>query len=299
MEHIKNTFSITDLERLSGIKAHTIRIWEKRYQVFDPDRKETNVREYSVNDLKKVLNISYLNALGYKISRIVNTSDKEVREIITRNVNHNHDFPFYLNQCKLAMYNFDKVLFTEICNELITKHGFETVYIKLFAPFLYEIGILWHTDTLKPVHEHFVSYLMIQMILHETSKLNVALDEKDENFYVLYLPENEIHEIALLFVNYLLIKNGKDVVFLGSSVSIDDLYELNGKHKQINFITKFTTSDNLDKAKNYLKKFKNTILENTNHKLFMVNPLEGLEDYSGQEAVIFKDVKTMLNYIQN
>jgi len=240
-----------------------------------------------------------LNALGYKISRIVSTSETEVKEIINRNVNQNHDFPFYLNQCKLAMYDFDKRHFLDICNELINKHGFETVYIKLLAPFLYEIGVLWHTDTLKPVHEHFVSYLIIQIILNETSKLNVTIDKTDQNLYVLYLPENEIHEISLLFVNYYLIKKQKNVIFLGSSVSIADLVELNNNYNQIKFITKFTISDNINKTISYLQQFKNQIMMNTNNQLYMINSLDGLENYEQEEILIFKDVKSMLNYIHH
>lgn len=299
MEHIKNTFSITDLERLSGIKAHTIRIWEKRYQVFDPERKLTNVREYSVNDLKKVLNIAYLNALGYKISRIVSTPDNEISEIINRNVNHHHDFPYYLSQCKLAMYNFDKKSFVDTTKELIGKHGFEEVYIKLFAPLLYDIGILWHTETLKPVHEHFISYLIIQIIFEETAKLKVEVDKSDDNLYVLFLPENEIHEIAILFINYYLIKRNKNVIFLGSSVSINDLKELLEKHSQMIFITKFTISDNFVKTKNYLDTFENSLIQNTKNKLLMINTLKELDNFSNSNISVFKDVKSMLNYIDN
>jgi methanogenic corrinoid protein MtbC1 len=300
MEHIKNTFSITDLERLSGIKAHTIRIWEKRYQVFDPDRKTTNVREYSINDLKKVLNIAYLNALGYKISRIVKTPEDEISEIINRNVNHHHDYPFYLNQCKLAMYNFDKKLFIDTVNQLVNKHGFDEVYIKLFSPLLYEIGILWHTDTIKPVHEHFISYLIIQTIADETSKLNVELDENDDSLYVLFLPENEIHEIALLFVNYRLIKQGKDVVFLGSSVTINDLTELLQKHKKITFITKFTLVENIDKSRTYMKTFESVLLNsNSKNQFYMINPIEDLDKGVPDNIKVFNDVKSLLNYMNN
>lgn len=298
MEHIKNSFSITDLERLSGIKAHTIRIWEKRYQVFDPERKHTNVREYSLNDLKKVLNIAYLNALGYKISRIVNTPEKEIAEIINRNVNNHHDYPYYLNQCKLAMYNFDKKLFVNTVKELISKHGFEEVYIKLFAPLLYEIGILWHTETLKPVHEHFVSYLIIQTIIEETAKLVSKSDLKDDNLYVLYLPENEIHEIAIMFVNYMLIRQGKNVIFLGSSVSIEDLKELLDKHDQLTFITKFTISENLDKTRLYLKNFNENILKSNKNNFIMINPIENLNN-EYDRIKIFIDVKSMLSYLLN
>lgn len=299
MEHIKNAFSITDLERLSGIKAHTIRIWEKRYQVFDPDRKQTNVREYSIEDLKKVLNIAYLNALGYKISRIVNTPDSEISEIIRRNINNIHDYPFYLNQCKLAMYNFDKELFLETSKTLINKHGFEEVYIKLFAPLLYEIGILWHTETIKPVHEHFISYLILQVIIEETAKLNVQLDKQDDHLYVLYLPENEIHEIAIMFINYYLIKNGKDVIFLGSSVSIQDLTELLNKHPKIVYLTKFTISENVEKTTNYLKTFENSLLQNNENKFLMINPIDDFDKYFNKKIEIFKDVKSVLNYLIN
>ena len=156
MNNIKNNFSIKDLENLSGIKAHTIRIWEKRYELFNPNRTDTNIRYYSLQSLQKILNIAYLNSNGYKISKIAKLSALEittkVKEISSEANSNNH----YIDIFKLAMLNFDQGLFSSTYNELSLKLPFRSIFYDILVPFLDEIGLLWQTDTISPAHEHFI-----------------------------------------------------------------------------------------------------------------------------------------------
>ena len=165
MNSIKSKFSIKDLENLSGIKAHTIRIWEKRYGLFNPNRTDTNIRYYSVESLQKILNIAYLNNNGYKISKIAKldeaTISTKVSELAQEANSNNH----YVDLFKLSMLNFDQSLFTKIYREIASKHPFEYLFYHIIVPFLDEIGLLWQTNTITPAHEHFIVELVKQKIL--------------------------------------------------------------------------------------------------------------------------------------
>ena len=156
MNNIKANFSIKDLENLTGIKAHTIRIWEKRYNLLSPDRSDTNIRNYSIASFQKLLNISYLNNNGLKISKIADLKEEEipikVREIASRGKVEDHA----INAFKMAMVNFDQKLFYNTYNNLIEHKTFKNIFYTVFIPLLNEIGLLWQTDTITPAQEHFI-----------------------------------------------------------------------------------------------------------------------------------------------
>ena len=158
-------FSIKDLENLTGIKAHTIRIWEKRYNLLAPNRSETNIRCYNTKNLQKLLNISYLNKNGLKISKIANLEESQipikVREIASRSQIEDHA----INALKMAMINFDQNLFYNTYNNLINNKTFSDIFYKVFTPLLNDIGLLWQTQTITPAHEHFISIHIKQKIL--------------------------------------------------------------------------------------------------------------------------------------
>src|SRR5690606_1557507 len=162
MNNIKSVFSVKDLENLSGIKAHTIRIWEKRYELFSPNRDENNIRSYTSNDLKRILNIAFLNNFGYKISKIAKLSDAEIVNLAQKIYSDKTDSSFAISNFKLAMFNFDSKLFHTTYDRLLDSKDFETIFYEVFMLLLVEIGFLWQTETLTPIHEHFISSLIRQ-----------------------------------------------------------------------------------------------------------------------------------------
>ena len=196
MNNIKNIFSIKDLENLSGIKAHTIRIWEKRYNVLEPMRTETNIRMYDLASLQKLLNITLLHNHGYKISKISKYPPEKipflVREIISEKSAKHHA----INAFKMAMMNFDQTQFFTTFNTLLSEKSFREVFYEVFIPLMTEIGLLWQTNTISPAHEHFISYLIKQKLLINTEKVQILQPTKTDKVFVLYLPMNEIHELV-------------------------------------------------------------------------------------------------------
>ena len=202
MNNIKSVFSIKDLENLSGIKAHTIRIWEKRYDILQPMRTDTNIRLYDLASLQKLLNITLLHDYGYKISKIATYPQDKipslVREIISNKTAKSHA----ISEFKMAMMNFDQELFFNTYNWLIAEKSFKEVFHQVFIPLMNELGLLWQSDTITPAHEHFISYLIKQKLLINTEKLQILKQTKLDKVFVLSLPMNEIHELGLMYLNY-------------------------------------------------------------------------------------------------
>ncbi|MCF4102493.1 MerR family transcriptional regulator [Gillisia sp. M10.2A] len=240
MEHLKQNFSIKDLEHLSGIKAHTIRIWEKRYNILNPDRTETNIRTYDLSNLQKILNVTFLNEHGYKISRIAKLSDPEINKMVKEVAASASEENRAVNSFKIAMINFDQALFNGTYNLLLQTKSFREIFQEVFIPLLNEIGLLWQTDTINPVHEHFLTGMIKQKLY-----LNIAQLEEIENFdkdelYVLFLPENEIHDLGILYLNYELNLHNKKTIYLGPSMPLRDMKYLLEIHPNIKFISYLT-----------------------------------------------------------
>ena len=271
MNNIKSDFSIKDLENLSGIKAHTIRIWEKRYNLLEPKRTDTNIRHYSLQSLQKLLNIAYLNNNGYKISKIAKLSKDEipacVREIASRGSVEHHA----INAFKMSMLNFDQVLFYNTYMNLLEAHTFRDIFYEVFIPLLNELGLLWQTNTISIAHEHFLSIHIKQKILLNIEKLQNLEPKPETNTFVLYLPENEIHDIGLLFVNYELRSRGYHTIFLGESVPMDSLCDLLEFFDEITFISYFTVRP-IEKEDiiTYIESFKELILKKKSANLWLL-----------------------------
>ena len=170
MNNIKNQFSIKDLENLTGIKAHTIRIWEKRYNLLQPKRTDTNIRFYDLESFQKLLNISYLNSNGYKISKIATLNKEEISSLVREIAAENNIESHAINAFKLSMLNFDQTLFYKTYDSLLNDKDFGEIFYDIFIPLLTEIGLLWQTDTITPAHEHFLTSLIRQKILINTEK---------------------------------------------------------------------------------------------------------------------------------
>ena len=168
MNNVKDVFSIKDLENLSGIKAHTIRIWEKRYNVLEPMRSDTNIRYYSLDNLQKLLNIVILHKFGYKISKISKLNEPEIVGLVNQITTSKNANNLAISQFKVAMMNFDQTLFIETYDLLLKEKSFRDVFYTVFIPLIEELGYLWQTNTISPAHEHFISYLIKQKVLTNT-----------------------------------------------------------------------------------------------------------------------------------
>jgi DNA-binding transcriptional MerR regulator len=214
-------FTIRDLENLSGIKAHTIRVWEQRYSLLKPKRSDTNIRFYSNDELKTILNIALLNKHGYKISQI----DKMGREAMFKCVlslsHEDAKAGIIVNQLLECMVEFDIDRFEKLLNKCIGTSGIETTIIQIIFPFLDKVGILWLTNHVIPVQERLVSSVIRQKIIVGIDTL--SLKPVSPVKVCLFLPEGEHHELSLLFVAFLLKKKGINLIYLGADISLDEL----------------------------------------------------------------------------
>ena len=298
MNKVKQQFSIKDLENLSGIKAHTIRIWEKRYQIFNPNRTETNIRFYSLDELQKLLNISFLNGYGYKISRVAEYSELELNKLVKQVYSEKTNAVFSINVLKVSMLNFDAVLFNETHNELAKAKNFSQIFLQVYIPFLREIGMLWQTSAIKPIHEHFISYLIYQKLIENISSIQTEkqIVENDKTV-VLFLPENEVHEISLMFINYQLINKGYRTIYLGSSVPFNDLLEINKFYDDVYYVSYFTVMPYADELDSYLSNFYKNILQNNSSKLY-VSGRQSKNITSKYSSIYkFEDIKDLVSSI--
>lgn len=259
MNNVKKSFSIRDMENLSGIKAHTIRIWEKRYNLFSPERTTTNIRTYSLTSLQKLLNITLLYHNGYKISKIAKIPESEipvlVREIVAKKSEKSHS----TNAFKLAMINFDQSLFFNTYNSLMAERSFREIFHEVFLPLLNELGLLWQTDTISPAHEHFITNLIKQKIYINTEKLQIIEPTRKEKVFVLFLPENEIHELGLLYLNYEINLKGYKSIYLGQTMPIENLVDLMKYYNNLHFVSYFTVSPTKEQLEKYIQQFENDL----------------------------------------
>jgi DNA-binding transcriptional MerR regulator len=297
LNNIKQDFTIIDLQNISGIKAHTIRIWEKRYNLLQPKRTETNIRYYSHQNLTKLLNVSLLNKNRFKISKIAEMSDEEI-------IQNSRDLAFNIafndeaiNSFKLAMFQFDKTLFNDTYNRLLHKITFRDIFKDVFIPFLQQIGMLWHTETLLPAHEHFISNLIAQKIQINTEKLQ-SNTVKSKNTYVLFLPENEIHELGLLYLNYELVLRGNHTIYLGQSLPLNNLNYFFESDREISFVTSLTIRPYDDKIIDYFSEI-DAILNESKHRLIAIGKkTTGLQNLNFKSNIsLYCSVKDFLNVL--
>jgi DNA-binding transcriptional MerR regulator len=244
-------YSIKELERLSGIKAHTIRIWEKRYQIISPLRTSTNIRYYSDEDLKKIINVSLLNTNGIKISKIAGMSAEEISTKILDLSETKPEAEIYIDQLVVSMVDMKEEAFEEVLFKLTKKLGFERGVIEVVYPFLEKIGVLWQTGAVTPAHEHFISNLIRQKII--TAIDGLPFPPEKSKTAILFLAEGELHEIGLLFYNYLTRKNGIKTFYLGQSVPYGDLKTVCGIHQPDILITSLISSPSPRSVENYIQ----------------------------------------------
>lgn len=244
-------YSIKDLEKLSGVKAHTIRIWEKRYGLINPERTDTNIRTYSDEELKKLLNVSMLNNHGLKISKIAKLNTADVNLALSKIAETDTRHETQIDSLVVAMVDLDRRKFEKILADCNLKMGFEDTCIRVLYPFLQKVGLMWQTDSINPAQEHFISNLIRQ-------KLFVAIDElydpdlEGKPKAVLYLPEGEMHELGLLFYRYLMERRGYNTIYLGQSVPFKDLVYTVKAHKAEFVVTAFVASIAPERIATYL-----------------------------------------------
>ena len=273
MSRVKNNFSIKDLENISGIKAHTIRIWEKRYQLLSPDRTETNIRRYSLESLQKLLNITLLYNHGFKISKIASLDQQEIPILVREIALKSNSEQVSINALKLSMVNFDTVLFDATYEEIILHNDFEFVFINIFMPLMNELGILWQTNAISPSHEHFITNLIKQKIHIQTEFLQKEyLPQHNNKIFVLFLPEDEIHELGILFLNYFILKFGYRTIFLGQSLQTESLETLLSYNADLCFVTYLTVEPNKDIIDQYITDFHQRILKQNGARLAIMGP---------------------------
>jgi MerR family transcriptional regulator, light-induced transcriptional regulator len=244
-------YTIKDLENFTGIKAHTIRIWEKRYSLIDPKRTSTNIRYYNDEDLKRLLNVSILNRSGVKISSIVNFSDETISERILNLSHSKGDIEAQVEGLILAMIDLDESKFEKIFNTAVINMGFEEAILKLMYPFFEKIGILWQIGAINAAQEHFISNLLRQKLIVAIDGISNSLNGNAKSF-LLFLPEGEHHELGLIYYHYIIRKHRHKVYYLGETLPMEGLKEISTLKNIHYVVTSITTAIPLSEVQAYI-----------------------------------------------
>jgi DNA-binding transcriptional MerR regulator len=215
-------FSISDLENISGIKAHTIRMWEQRYGILQPVRTQTNIRTYCDNDLRRLLNVATLCGQGHRISKVALLSEQELASAVISCCENPHDYARQINALLAATLEMNEPQLSKILNGAIRQLGFEDTIMRVAYPFLQRVGMLWQTGSINPAQEHLISNIIRQKIVAGTDQLPPVLPSQARR-WVLFLPEGELHELALLFMNYALRARAQHVLYLGQNLPETEL----------------------------------------------------------------------------
>ena len=243
-------YKIKDLENLTGIKSHTIRIWEKRYSILSPDRTDTKIRTYTDDELTHLLTVSMLNRNGIKISKIAKLEQEDMNKLLW-DIKVNKEPEYSMDKLILALVSLDEELFKGTMNGLIDKYGLEKTFVNHLIPFLDRIGIMWLIGTINPSQEHFMSNLIRQKIISEIDKQPIP--KEDSKSILMYLPEHEWHEISLLFYQFLLRAKGVHTSYLGQSLPYASLLESIEKLKPHAILSSWLTAVDKKFVVNYFK----------------------------------------------
>ena len=246
-------YKIKDLESLTGIKSHTIRIWEKRYHILNPDRTDTHIRTYSDDELTHLLRVSMLNRNGLKISKIAQLSQEDMNKLLW-DIKVNKEPEYSMDKLILALVSLDETLFNETLSNLIESEGLENTFNHHLKPFLDRIGVMWLIGSINPAQEHFISNLIRQKIITEIDNLDIP-DQNSEPI-LLYLPEHEWHEISLLFYQFMIRSKGIHTVYLGQSLPYGSLQICIEKLKPKAVLSSWLTSVDKIFIVSYFKKLK-------------------------------------------
>lgn len=294
---VKTQFGIKDLENLSNVKAHTIRIWEKRFNLLTPERTDTNIRIYNLDNLKKLLNIAYLYHGGHKISTLANLGPVQIQSLIKESLIEGNT-NYVLQVFKSAMFEFNGDLFDHTLNKLLKDRSFKEVFLEVLIPLLEELGVLWHTGTIDPSHEHFISEKIRHTIIAESQKIKLETIEQKERVFALYLPYGEIHDIGLLFANYELLKQGYTTIYLGANLPLESLKYVVNQKPNIIFIAYFTIQPENGDLKTYLQDFEN-ISENLPCQLWMIGRKINQDLKNENNIKLFPQINSFISHLES
>ncbi len=247
-------YHIAELEQLSGVKAHTIRIWEKRYNIITPNRTDTNIRLYDDDQVRKLLNVSTLLTNGVKISKIAELSDADINgkiEELQSAVNGDFITVSYVNSLISAMLDFNEAAFEKAFAAAVTRFGMFDAMLKVFYPLLHKIGMMWATQNAMPVQEHFASSIIRRKLLSAIDGLPPST--KRTKRFLLMLPPDEWHEIGLLFSEFIVRSKGIDTIYLGQNVPYANIAEISNRSK-ITHVLLFFVSRRSDEELTHLRK---------------------------------------------
>ena len=259
-------YSIKDLERLTGIKAHTLRIWEQRYKILHPQRTDTNIRYYNSQDLKRILNISLLNNNGYKISNIAKLTDFAIINEVEKFLNNYTKESDQIENLVFCLMDMNEDRFEKIISNSGIKFGFENTMEKIVFPFLKHLGNMWQAGMINPAQEHFISNLIRQKLIVGIDNIIPALNPNPKK-YIFFLPNNELHEMGLLYIYYLAKAKGHKCSYLGQSVPLDDLASVT-KFLKPDFVVTILTST-LEQME--INEFLNNCSEKINDTSFLIS----------------------------
>jgi DNA-binding transcriptional MerR regulator len=288
-------YSIKELENLSGIKAHTIRIWEKRYNLIEPYRTTTNIRYYTDQELKKILNVAMLNRHGIKISNIARLSDKELKEEILRVSSSSPNLENTIDSLIISMIDMDEIKFNALISKTVSKYGFTHAFTNVVYPFLEKIGVLWMAGDVNPAQEHFVSNLIRQKIIAAIDNFSHVFNPKAQKF-LLFLPEGEWHEIGLLFALYLLKEAGHEVIYLGQSVPYSDILATGSARHFDHILVSSTVPQSENDFITYLKDLGGAFPDKK--ILYFASYLNNGPDYFGKNYFLLRNVADLQEYLR-
>ncbi|MDG2344086.1 MAG: MerR family transcriptional regulator [Flavobacteriales bacterium] len=286
------SYSIADLEKLSGIKSHTIRIWEKRYSLVVPNRTDTNIRSYNDDQIKKILNVSLLIKNGHKISKVASLTPDQISESVQKLIKLSKGFEAYINSFIISSIQFDEPLFQKTYDELLVEHDLASIYESVFIPTLRRIGTLWSSGKIFPAQEHFLSNLIKQKFHHAIESVPKSIRVNKKAF--LFLPPWEDHDFALMYADLVLKKIGFDVVNVGKTISFDSILLCIDKIKPDMIFTTFIVGQKVT----LLQKFCDDIKSNSSCKLFYAGNADLLRLVNTQGKV-FLSLNEFDSYFSN
>ncbi|MBD98946.1 MAG: helix-turn-helix-type transcriptional regulator [Verrucomicrobia bacterium] len=280
-------YSIKDLEQLSGVKAHTLRIWEKRYKLLKPERTDTNIRFYNDDELRKLLNVTLLYNKGEKISKVASYDHAQLLTAVKEIEDHHLLNRSRVDDLTMASLVYDSIRFSQLYDQFVEEIGIERTFVEVLLPFLERVGLLWLSEEMNPSQEHLISNLIRQKIIH-------AIEQLPNNYKksaILFLPEGEYHELGLLFFSYLFKKHGFHVYYLGASVPIFHANELSSI-KDIDIILTYSVlkgKEELESFFTHLKEFKSKeiyFIESKNQTGYLLKYPKNISKLKGYEGVL-------------
>ena len=289
-------YSIKDLEKLSGIKAHTLRVWEQRYGIIKPKRTNTNIRYYLDEDLKFILNIALLNKNGIKISKISKMTKEEIAEKVAAISEINFEFGTQLDALTISMIEMDEFKFDRIITTNIQQLGFERTMLEVVYPFLDKLSILWLTGSINPVQENFISFLIRQKLIVSIDKEPLP-NSKSTKKFLLYLPEGERQELTLLFMHYLVKSRGHHVIYIGQDITLPDLKDAFEIIKPNFIFTMITETFSKEPIQVYIDKISGSFPEC--HLLFSGYQVVAQSVHEQPNTSILKSLDQTLQFLDN